>query len=111
MNKKSILKSSLFLKLFTIPYITWFVISLIALIPDETEPITLGELLITNIVILLLWFGISFLISLIVNKIKNNNYKTKNVKEIQSMTKHSAKIIVNQEKKDTSKKTDNTPKE
>lgn len=104
MNKKSILKSSLFLKLFTIPYITWFVISLIALIPDETEPITLGELLITNIVILLLWFGISFLISLIVNKIKNNNYKTKNVKEIQSMTKHSAKIIVNQEKKDTSKK-------
>ena len=83
-KKESILKSGFFLRLFGIPYATWFVISLLAMIPDETDPdpLSWGDLILTNIVILLAWFGVSFVISLIINEVKKSKPKTKVVKEI-----------------------------
>ena len=98
-KKESILKSGFFLRLFGIPYATWFVISLLAMIPDETdpEPLSWGDLILTNIVILLTWFGVSFVISLIINEVKKSKPKTKVVKEIQYMNKPEEKIVAKPE--------------
>lgn len=98
-KKESILKSGFFLRLFGIPYATWFVISLLAMIPDETDPdpLSWGDLILTNIVILLAWFGVSFVISLIINEVKKSKPKTKVVKEIQYMNKPEEKIVAKPE--------------
>lgn len=98
-KKESILKFGFFLRLFGIPYATWFVISLLAMIPDETDPdpLSWGDLILTNIVILLAWFGVSFVISLIINEVKKSKPKTKVVKEIQYMNKPEEKIVAKPE--------------
>lgn len=64
--------SSFFLKLFLIPYGTWFLLSLFVLITDKTseDPLTFEEFLYANVTLFIIWFIISFIISLIVNKIK-----------------------------------------
>lgn len=111
-EEKTILKSSFFFKLFYIPYITWFVISLIALIPDETDPdpITFGELILMNIVLLLIWFSISFIISTIIMGLRRNKSKSKIVKGIPYMTstEEKAAIKCEEEKQEI---TENTKKE
>ena len=98
-KKESIFKSGFFLRLFGIPYATWFAISLLAMVPDETDPdpLTWGDMILVNIVILLAWFGVSFIISLIVNEVKKSKPKTKVVKEIQYMNKPDEKIVAKPE--------------
>ena len=70
---KSILKSRFFLKLFGIPAICWIIFFLaIMLIPDDPgdEVLTWFDFLEVNLAIVGLWFIISFIIALIINKIK-----------------------------------------
>ncbi|MDD3341219.1 MAG: hypothetical protein PHN72_03355 [Bacilli bacterium] len=83
-NQNNIFKEYFFLKLFGIPSVIWIIISLIAFIFDEADPdpLTLGELLLADIVILLIWFTISTIIVLIVNEIKRRNLKTKKFNNI-----------------------------
>ena len=72
-NKKfSVIKSKLFLALFCFPYATWFVISILAVLDDEgeTEKLAWGDMLLANLIILLGWFAVSFVISLIVSVLK-----------------------------------------
>ena len=75
-NKQDkIFKSSFFWKLFSIPSIC---ISLMAIygmfLPDEPgeEPTTWIDFFEGMIIILILWFTISFVIALIFNEVKNN---------------------------------------
>lgn len=77
MKNKNFFKSKFFLNLFLIPSIIWFLISLIAMIPDEQEsdPVTWTELITVNIILILIWFIISCIISLIYFIIKNKNNK------------------------------------
>lgn len=100
-EKNSILKSSFFLKLYGIPSICWLVLSLIAMIPNEAdpEPLTWEESITTDLFLLGCWFVISFVITLIVNKIKKNKSKTI-IKEVQPMTQSEEKIVVEIEKDD-----------
>lgn len=77
---KITLSSSTFKKLFGIPTIIWTVLSLLALIPDESGSITVTwqEVIYADIVLILMWFTISFIISTIIIKLKSNNKKIKN---------------------------------
>ena len=69
-----------FFKMFLIPTIIWLLISLLALIPDEneTDPVTLGELIVGDIIIVLIILGVVCIINAIFKKgsykrfIKNN---------------------------------------
>lgn len=83
-NNEYILQSSFFLKLFCIPTLVWIILSLIGMIGDDADPdpLTWGELIIGDIVILLIWFVVSFVLTLIFNEIKKSNSKTKVIKEI-----------------------------
>ena len=101
-NKQDkIFKSSFFWKLFSIPSIC---ISLMAIygmfLPDEPgeEPTTWIDFFEGMIIILILWFAISFVIALIFNEVKNNKPKIKKVKEIQYIIKPEEKIVVTPEK-------------
>lgn len=73
-KKDNILKSEFFLKLFTIPYGVWFGMTLIFLIPikGDTKPFTFGDFIISNITVIIIWFIISVVISLLHNKLKKN---------------------------------------
>lgn len=63
-GKDNILKSSFFLKLFGIPAGIWIFLSLISMTDQsESESMTGGELIVYNLIILGIWFGISFLIT------------------------------------------------
>lgn len=95
MKKGSILKSSFFLKLYGIPSVCWIIISLIGMIPDETDldPLTWGDLIIVDLFMLISWFAISFVITLIVNEIKKKKSKTI-IKEVQEMTKLEEKKLL-----------------
>lgn len=69
-----------FLKMFLIPTIIWLLLSLLTLIPDEneTDPVTLGELIVGDIIIVLIILGVVCIINAIFKKgsykrfIKNN---------------------------------------
>lgn len=104
-NKEIIFKSSFFLKLFGVPAIVCFIITLIAMIPDETEPdpLTWKELIIADITLLLVWFAVSFVIVLIVNEIKKIKPKTKVIKEVHYITKTDEKITVASKSEDIGK--------
>lgn len=105
MKKGSILKSSFFLKLYGIPSVCWIIISLIGMIPDETDldPLTWGDLIIVDLFMLISWFAISFVITLIVNEIKKKKSKTI-IKEVQEMTKLEEKKVVNVDRKENNEK-------
>lgn len=94
-----ILKSSFFLKLYGIPALCWLVISLISMIPDETdpEPLSWSESIATDLFVLVSWFAISFVIALIVSEIKKKKPKTI-IKEVQPMIKSKEQIIIKDEK-------------
>ena len=93
-KKDSILKSKFFLNLFGIPYIVLVLLSLTALISDDEEvAMTWIEEIELDIFMLLVWFFISFVISIIVNEIKKIKPKTKIIKEIQYVTKSEAETI------------------
>lgn len=67
-------------KIFFIPSIFLIFFSLIAMIPDESEtnPLTWSELILADIILLLLWYVISYIISLIINKFKGNENANSN---------------------------------
>ena len=72
-NEKNLFKTKLFFEVFAIPSMTWLVLSFLALIfPDEEDPLTIGDFIGGNIVILFLWFLISLIIILIVRKVQKN---------------------------------------
>lgn len=72
-NEKNFFKTKPFFEVFISPSLTWLVISLLLIIfPDEEYPVTLGELIIVDIVIIYLWFLISLIITLIVWKVRKN---------------------------------------
>ena len=77
MKENSVLKSKLFLRLFGIPSAIWQVIMILALIPDETDPeqLTLGDAIVVDIFLLLIWFAISFLVSLVITKFNKKSKK------------------------------------
>ena len=83
MNNTDIFKTKLFKKLFGIPAISWLLLSLITIIPDNTDldPLTWSDLIIVDLFLLLIWFSISFIISLIIYEIKalKQRAKSKNV--------------------------------
>ena len=75
-NKKaSIIKSKLFLALFCFPYATWFVISILAVLDDEgeIEKLTWGDALLADFIILLGWFAVAFVITLIISFLRKTN--------------------------------------
>ena len=68
--------SEFFQKVFLIPTIVWVLISLLAMIPDETDPdpLTWLELISVDIVLIVFWFIISWIIYFIYVKIKQKKY-------------------------------------
>ena len=94
-KKDNIFKSNFFLKLFGIPTGIWIFLSLISMTDQsDAEPMTWGEFIVSNIVIIGIWFGISFIIYLFINKNIRNKPKVKNVKEVKHMNKNEKKLIV-----------------
>ena len=89
--------SNFFLKLFCVPSVIWLIISFLTMIPDETDPntITWWQSMIVDIFLILVWYIISYTISLIVAEVKKNKPKTKIVKEIRYITKDNNKKVVN----------------
>ena len=88
-NEKNFFKNKPFLEMFVIPSMTWVVISLLALIADVEDPVTLGDLIIVDIVIIYLWFLISLIITLIVWKVRKN--KQQKLERVNSLTKEEIK--------------------
>lgn len=72
--EESIFKSKFFLKLFCIPSIAWIIISLMAMIPDKTNPnpITWKELILADIIILTIWLIISTTVFYVYNILKKD---------------------------------------
>ena len=72
-------RKSLFKKIFFIPVVLWLILCLIAMLLDasEVDPLTWGELIFTNIFIIPFWFGISFLLTHIINFIMKKLGKNK----------------------------------
>lgn len=103
-KKEKMVKSSFFFNLYGIPSITWLVISLLAMIPDKTDPdpLTWGDLIIADIVLLSVWFALSFVITLIVNGIKKN--KSMSVNEVNYETKPDKKVVVKPEEVEAKEK-------
>lgn len=68
--------SEFFQKVFLIPTIVWVLISLLAMIPDENDPdpLTWLELISVDIVLIVFWFIISWIIYFIYVKIKQKKY-------------------------------------
>jgi len=81
-EKKSVLKSKFFLKLFGIPGAIWLFLSLISMAnQSDSESLTWGEFLIGNILILGIWFAISFLIAKFHKGKEKQNIKNKSVSD------------------------------
>lgn len=78
---KKTFKSIKFKKLFLIPYGIWFLLTIIAMIPDasETDPLTWDEFIVANLAMLILWFVISFIISYIIMLVSNKITKVEKV--------------------------------
>ena len=109
-KKDSVLKSFFFLKLFTVPSICWGLLSLwVMFIPDEPgeEPITWLDFFGTTLLVVFIWFIISFIIALIINEVKKNKQKLKNGKEVQYITKPDEKIVAKHEDINSKEKTKN----
>lgn len=104
-KKINVLKSNFFLKLYGIPAICWVMISLIAMIPDETDPdpLTWGDLIIADLFLLICWFAISIVITLIVNEVKKKTPKTI-TKEVQPMIKSEEKVVIKINKEENNTK-------
>lgn len=63
-KSKKTLKSEFFLKLFCIPAVIWLFLSLFSMTDQsDPEPMTWGDFFVGNILILGIWFAISFLIA------------------------------------------------
>lgn len=87
-KKESIIRSGFFLKLFGIPTIVWILLSLIAMLPDESdpEPLLWSETIEMDAVIILAWFAVSYVIALIIHEIKKVKPKTRIIREVQYVT-------------------------
>lgn len=81
-DKKNILKSKFFLKLFGIPCGVWLILSLIAM-TDKTDPelLTLEDFFIGNIIIFIIWFIISFFIAFFHAKKETKDIKVERILE------------------------------
>lgn len=77
-------KNKKFWKIFLIPYGIWFLLTLIAMIPDptETDPLTWGDFILANISMFIIWGFLSIIISFIIYLIKK--YIKKDKIEVQS---------------------------
>ena len=105
-KKSSVLKNGFFLKLFGVPAICIFLLAFFGmLLPEEPgeEPTTWLEFAEGMLIILIIWFAISFVIALIINEVKKKKPKTKIVKEIQYISKDESKIIINPKEKEKPK--------
>ena len=89
LNEKNFFKTKPFFEVFVIPSITWVAISLLALIADVEDPVTLWDIIIVDIVIIYLWFLISLIITLIVWKVRKN--KKQKFERVNSLTKEEIK--------------------
>lgn len=60
----NIFKSRFFFELFVIPSIMWIILSILAMIDsmDSVDRLTIGELIMTDFVLILIWFVISILV-------------------------------------------------
>ncbi len=99
-DKINVFKTRFFQKLFVIPSIIWILLSLVVMIPDETDldTLTWPDVISIDLTILLLWFIIAFIISLIAYKIKSKSKK-------QYMSKSDNKIVAESEEvKEVNKK-------
>lgn len=99
-NKESILKSVFFLKLFGIPSICISLLGIYTMfLPDDSgeEPITWLDFFEALIIIIIIWFAISYIISLIINEVKKSKPKPKIVKETQYIIKPEEKIVATSE--------------
>lgn len=69
-----------FLKMFLIPTIIWLLLSLLTLIPDEneTDPVTLGELIVGDIIFVLIIFGVVCIINSVTKKGSYKRFIKKN---------------------------------
>ena len=76
-NKKdSILKSKFFFKLFCIPAGIWIYLSLMSMInQSNSESITWGEAIVGDLMLLGIWFGISFIIAICHKKKEEKDLK------------------------------------
>lgn len=94
-NKESILKTKLFKKIFGIPSIIWLFLSIVVMITYEGNDKTLNlpKFIIGSITILLMWFGISYVIALITYKVKSKNNNLNDISKNQNITKSNPKII------------------
>ena len=102
-KKQSLLKSGFFLKLFGIPSICWTLLSLWVMdVPNDDGTFTTWpEFFEDTIISIILWFTISFIITLIVNEVRKNKPKTKIIKEVQYITKDDDKIVAKVEEEPT----------
>ena len=112
-KKLSLLKSSFFLKLFGIPSICWTLLSLWVMdVPNDDGTFTTWpEFFEETIISIILWFTISFIITLIVNEVRKNKPKTKIIKEVQYITKDDDKIVSKTEEIQKEEKNEDDKKE
>lgn len=99
----------LFLTLYLAPIIAWILLSMLLLIPDETDvdPLTLYEVIIADIAVMIVWFIISFIICVIIGEIKK--LKKPIVKEIRYV--NVPEKSNNENKKTSVKKANLTPED
>ncbi len=87
-------EKSIFLKLLGIPYLIWFILTL--LVYDQTkleqDPITLNDLIVTNITVLVIWFIITLILTKIIWNKKSKSIKTFE-KTTQPEVKKDSKIV------------------
>ena len=68
----NVFKSRFFFELFVIPSIMWIILSILAMIDsmDSADKLTIGELIMTDFVLILIWFVISILVIKVSFKLK-----------------------------------------
>ena len=70
----NIFKSRFFFELFVIPSIMWIILSILVMIDsmDSTDKLTIGELIMTDFSLILIWFVISIIVIKVSFILKNH---------------------------------------
>lgn len=109
-NKWNSKKRNKLLKIiFGIPTGLWLIFWLIAMIPDpnEIEPLTWGDFILVNVVILPIWFAISFIITVVVSRLINKfskNVEEKNTDKDETKEEMIVQNNIIEDKKETKRK-------
>lgn len=87
------MKNKLLRKIFIIPSIIWFVLTVIVMVTSQNdpEPLTLGELIIMDSILIFIWFIIIYIISIIINLF--NKGKDIDEKEIKNISSKNEEVI------------------